>query len=166
MQKDKQADKTNGTDLRKLYDNNETARRVFDHFARRTYNATETKTDRLLALLNSNGQIVSRGELISLFRQLEKLGYGQYIAGRHGHPSRFIWKVSIVSVGQAAAGESQNVEAISSEEQKQNDDGVGIIPHVYQLRPELQVTLELPSDLSSREAERLSEFLKTLPFNV
>ena len=160
---DKMQTDKNTKELRTLYETNETARRVFDHLARRTNNARETKTDRLLAILNSNGHTVSRGELIQLFRRLEEAGYGDYIAGRHGHPSRFVWHVGLVSVGQAAAGESSTVEAISANEQ--TEDGIGIISHVYQLRPELQVTLELPSDLSSKEAERLADFLKTLPFH-
>ena len=75
-------------------------------------------------------------------------------------------------MGKAAAGGSQSVEEI----QPVDDDGnvdeeiaetpEGSIEHRYQLRPDRQVLLVLPADLTAREAGRLAEFIKTLPFDA
>ncbi len=40
----------------------------------------------------------------------------------------------------------------------------GTIGHRFVLRPDFQVQLELPQDLNQREANRLAEFIRTLPF--
>lgn len=39
----------------------------------------------------------------------------------------------------------------------------GMLVHSFHLRPGLQVTIELPADLSEREAERLARFVQSLP---
>lgn len=38
-----------------------------------------------------------------------------------------------------------------------------MLPHTYHLRPNLQLSMELPSDLTEKEAERLSLFIRSLP---
>ncbi len=80
--------------------------------AQRERDRTETTVERTITILNEAGRKVSRGEAVDLFRRLEDLGCGQFIIGRRGAPSRFVWAVGIVSVGKAAAGESQIVEVI------------------------------------------------------
>ncbi|HEX9965057.1 MAG TPA: hypothetical protein VGB04_08745 [Allosphingosinicella sp.] len=37
------------------------------------------------------------------------------------------------------------------------------VAHTYHLRPDMQVVLHLPGDLSSKEADRLSKFISSLP---
>lgn len=47
-----------------------------------------------------------------------------------------------------------------------NQEGLGnLLPHSFRLRPNLLLSLDLPSDLTVSEAERLSNFIKTLPFD-
>jgi transcriptional regulator with XRE-family HTH domain len=39
----------------------------------------------------------------------------------------------------------------------------GMLAHSFHLRPDLQVKIELPADLSEREADRLARFIQSLP---
>lgn len=39
----------------------------------------------------------------------------------------------------------------------------GVLRHSFHLRPGLQITMELPDDLTDREAERLAQFVQSLP---
>jgi hypothetical protein len=39
-----------------------------------------------------------------------------------------------------------------------------MITHQFKLRPEMTVTVQLPGDLTEKEAERFSQFLRSLPF--
>lgn len=47
--------------------------------------------------------------------------------------------------------------------QGKTPEGVRWMRHIYPLRPDFTVTLELPRDLTTAEAERLGAMLKTLP---
>lgn len=40
-----------------------------------------------------------------------------------------------------------------------------MLTHKFRLRADLEISLELPADLSIKEVARVSEFLKTLPFD-
>ncbi|MBD9640884.1 helix-turn-helix transcriptional regulator [Ensifer sp. ENS07] len=42
-------------------------------------------------------------------------------------------------------------------------NAVGTLQHSFHLRPGLQVTIELPDDLTEREADRLARFVQSLP---
>ncbi|MGV3555959.1 MAG: hypothetical protein ACO1OD_11960 [Croceibacterium sp.] len=60
------------------------------------------------------------------------------------------------AVRRMEAGEDLEVEHPVKTEQS-------TLTHTYHLRPDLQVSLDLPRDLSEKEAERLSLFLRSLP---
>lgn len=103
--------------LRQLYKQNPVAKAFFDHAARRERDQSETKVDRILVLLNRvEGHEFQRREIIDLFRRLQDQGCGQFVEGRRGWPSRFVWSTGLTSVGRAAAGELQPIEHISTEE--------------------------------------------------
>jgi len=148
--------------IKDLYKRNATARDFLDHAAQRERDRTDTTVDRTITILADAGRKISRGDAIELFRRLEELGCGQFVIGRRGAPSRFVWAVGIVSVGKAAAGESQVVEVIPETPIQTRET----INHTYHLRPDRQIMLELPIDLTSREAERLAAFIRTLPMNA
>lgn len=42
-------------------------------------------------------------------------------------------------------------------------DGARALQHSFHLRPGLQITIELPNDLTEREADRLARFVQSLP---
>jgi hypothetical protein len=153
--------------LRDLYQKNPVAGAMLDEFAGRERNRTETKVDNLRDLTVENRPI-KRGEIIRVFQELESIGCGSFVVGRKGHGSRFEWTVGLPSVGKAAAGEDLPVEAISEEERQEE---AAQVPegerklYSFPLRTKLDVRLELPLDLSSAEAARLSDFIKSLPFD-
>lgn len=39
----------------------------------------------------------------------------------------------------------------------------GLLTHIYHLRPSLTVSIDLPSDITAKEAERLTLFIRSLP---
>ena len=102
--------------LRQLYRQSPVAQAFFDHAARRERDQSETKVDRILILLRADRHVFPRRDIINLFRNLQELGCGQFVEGRRGWPSRFVWSAGLVSIGRAAAGESQPIAQISTEE--------------------------------------------------
>ena len=102
--------------------------------------------------------------MIWVFRKLESFGCGSFKVGRKGHQSRFEWDVKMVGVGQAAAGETEQVEEVSPEEAGEENRGNSLFKHTFRLRPDQSVTVELPADLTSQEAARMARFIETLPF--
>jgi hypothetical protein len=160
--------------LKSLYASDSAAKAVLDEFASRQRNQQTTKLEQLLFRLNNSGIGVAKGDVIDVLRRLDEFGCGNFRTGRKGHPTRFEWKYDLVSVGKAAAGGTQAVEEIQLPADQDNGDEEvsakaipeGAIQHTFQLRPDWQIELTLPSDLSSREAGRLSDFVKTLPFDA
>jgi Protein of unknown function DUF262 len=75
-----------------------------------------------LVLLRVDGHTFLRRDIIALFRKLQELGCGQFVEGRRGWPSRFVWSAGLTSVGRAAAGESQPIATISTEEYTLDQD--------------------------------------------
>jgi hypothetical protein len=102
--------------LRQLYRQSPIAQAFFDHAARRERDQSETKVDRILILLRAEGHAFLRRDIIALFRTLQDQGCGQFVEGRRGWPSRFVWSAGLTSVGRAAAGESQPIARISPDE--------------------------------------------------
>lgn len=149
--------------LRDLYGQSETARAVLDHAAGRTRNWRKMSVERIVQILMHEGHAVSRRDIIEVFKRLEELGCGRFVAGRRGHRSRLEWSVGLVSVGRLASGEAEEIESIDEADAVEEGD-VELIEHSYQLRPDLRVSLELPSDLSAGEADRLARHIQTLPF--
>ncbi|MEI9948334.1 MAG: hypothetical protein WDO74_04970 [Pseudomonadota bacterium] len=150
--------------LRKIYKENAAAAAVLDHLAGRERDWGSTTADRLLANVAAEGSEISRGQLVEVLKALEDLGCGQFIVGRRGHPSRFQWLVSLVSVGQYAAAEREDIEKLSEDAGDEGDAGDLMKKHPYNLRRDLTVELVLPADLSASEATRLAKFIETLPF--
>lgn len=161
--------------LRRLYQADDAARAVFDHFAHRERNWKEQNVDRLLHNIAKEGSQASRSDVVRVLKSLEKAGCGKFIVGRGGHQSRFRWDVEMVAVGGYAAGEPTVIEEIDpgapTEEEAERvseslpSGGVQEITHTFRLRPSLPVTFGLPVDLTAAEAARLSDFIKTLPFD-
>jgi len=118
--------------LRQLYEQSRIAKTFFDHAARRERDQSETKVDRILVRLRREGHEFHRREIIDLFRKLEQQGCGQFVEGRRGWPSRFVWSAEMTSVARAASGQVQAVEHISGEEdtvsQLQEDDELEAVP--------------------------------------
>ncbi|MFN8860691.1 MAG: hypothetical protein ACK5ZR_10300 [Gemmatimonadaceae bacterium] len=156
--------------LRALYGSGTAARAALDYFGRRQNNSYETKVERLQAALAAEGHDVSRGEIVELFRRLQELGCGVFVVGRKGWSSRFQWAVGLTELGRFAAGEKVAVEPISAEvyggaPDADDADDADLREHRYWIRPDLELRLALPPDLTTTEAGRLADFIRTLPIN-
>jgi len=151
--------------VRRLYRDSAFNKAVFDNFAGRSTSSVETTVDRLHAVIHSERAEVSRQDIVGLFQALARRGCGKFVIGRKGHPSRFQWKVDLVSVGKVATGEAEAFEPLIEPDpllaQKEEDE---FIVHPYMLRPDLRIELALPRDLTSVEANRIADFVRTLPF--
>src|SRR5438034_8550195 len=91
--------------LKAAYAHDPVVRSVCDHMAAREKNQHETKLHRMVKHLANDGHDLKRSELIAAFRSLEGAGCGQYVEGRHGWPSRFVWEVKSLHVSAAAKGQ-------------------------------------------------------------
>ncbi len=137
--------------LRQLYRDNPAAKAFFDHAARRERDQSETKVDRILVRLRADGHEFRRHEIIDLFRKMQDQGLGQFVEGRHGWPSRFVWSTGLTSVGRAAIGEPQTIAHISSE------DGVVEGSHEDTDQPDTHRPTDATISKEDNEAEELGE---------
>lgn len=165
MKADTMPEQPNVDQLRELYQSDVVARAFLDHCARRQRNQTETTVDRALANLNQDGGTLARADLVRVMKALAEIGCGDFVTGRRGWPSRFVWGTEMIVVGRVAAGEDQQIEQI---EKETDDAGVSqkFLTHFFYLRSDVPVEIELPTDLRPDEAERLARFITALPFDT
>ncbi len=158
-------DQPNVDQLRELYQSDAAARAFLDHCAQRRRNQDETTVDRALANLNQDGGTFARADLVRILKTLADIGCGDFVTGRRGWPSRFVWGTEMIVVGRVAAGEDQPIEQI---EQETDEEGTtrDFLTHAFYLRPDVSVEIELPTDLDRDEAERLARFITALPFDT
>lgn len=150
--------------LRTLYKTDQTARLMLDVFAGYQRNRRTIKVDNLLWKLRQQSADVSRAEVVKVFKELEDSGFGKYMPGRWEHPSRFEWNANLIEVGKAASGDEDVIEPLEAAALGDSSDEPDMVEHLFRLRPDLQVLLELPENLTRNEAARLAEFVKSLPF--
>ena len=119
---------------------------------------------------------LSRAGVLKRFRQLQESGEGYLRLGRHGHPTRFYFRSK--STAKAAPLERAVLQLASAGSQPWEhaprqaageagtappSEAADLVSHHYQLRQGMRITLQLPSDLTEREAGRLARFIETLP---
>lgn len=151
--------------LRNFYRTDQAARAILDNLAARHQDRSETRVDRLHYAI-SEEEDITRADVIRVLRQLEDLGCGAFVVGRKGRESRFAWAVGLTGVGRAAAGDATDLREVSSEAtESDGSDEDNTIAHSYVLRANFVARFALPSDLTSAEAARLADFIKTLPFS-
>lgn len=163
-------------DLQSLYQADEVARRLLDNLANRRKDRRITPASRAAVLADA-----SHGEVVALLRKLDEIGAGEFKVGRRGSKTRIEWLYSQRGLGQAARGDTAQPEKIdevdpaeledseadvetdaeTSDEEAEDD---GLVAHSFQLRPDLCLSIRLPADLTSKEAERLGGFIRQVPF--
>src|SRR6266566_8268956 len=151
--------------IKNLYGDNECAKAILDYASSRSRNSSVTNVDRLTWVISRDGRTFSRREVIEVLKALENLGCGKFVIGRRGQPSRFEWEVQMIGVGKVARGDHAEIAPLSEgeelpEETEDDEMREGLIRHSYKLRLDVTLTLDLPIDLTSKEAVRLSEFIK------
>jgi len=159
--------------LRGLYQKDEVARRLFDNLAGRQRDWRVTPASHAAFLAGA-----SHGQIVTLFRKLDELGAGEFKIGRRGSKTRIEWLYGMRSLGAAAMGAAGQPEAIDPTQvediEAEAPDGEALevemgdgewIAHSFQLRPDLRLSINLPVDLTAKEAERLAGFIRQLPFD-
>lgn len=90
------------TGLKRLYRGNSTARLILDYFASRDRNRESTNFNRVMAIMSAQDEAPTRARMREVFRTFEKLGFGTFVVGRRGHPTRFLWNTPLIEVGEMA----------------------------------------------------------------
>jgi hypothetical protein len=117
--------------------------------------------------LRTVGVDASRKDVIDLFRELEASHCGTFYVGRKGHSSRFQWSVSLIAVGRVAAGEAVAVDVLQeSDPDIQESEEESLITHRYVLRPNTEIEIALPADVTPTEVNRVANFVRTLSFTM
>jgi len=146
--------------LTALCASNGAAHRLFESFAARKNDATETTVDRAAYLAGADYT-----SMVKVFKDLATLGVGRFIPGRHSYPSRMEWSFSIRSLGKVATGSGsalQDVAPGATADIPEADPNR--LKHEFRLRDGFKVILELPADITEKEADRLALWVKSLPF--
>ncbi len=164
--------------LRQSYSVNAELAAICDELGNRTNNQKVTKLKPFLALLNRDrAEAIKQWKLIAAFRELETCGCGEYVEGRHGHPSRFVWNAEYgsLSICKAVFGEALQTSPEMTEEHDGSTQDIAAgdastddqtrLDHYFNLRADYQLEITLPVDLSVAEAERLAAFIKSLPLD-
>lgn len=146
--------------IQELYSKSNAARAFIDNMGARKRNQSETKIDRTLDILSSVIKDINRKDVIDLFRDLEQVGCGQFVSGRRGYSTRFVWSVSSLGLAKLATGESQSEDTGAD-----THDELETFQHVFHLRDSFTVSIDLPTDLTKSESQRLALFLQSLPLD-
>lgn len=124
----------------------------------------ELTVERLLRVI----KVADKPGVIRLFKAMELSGLGTYFVGRRGAKSRFEWaEVNVAEVCQAFSGEIEEIDVAGDTDDSSFEiDELDWVPHRFQLRPGLEITVNLPEDLTQAETTRLAKWLTSLPFEV
>jgi hypothetical protein len=134
-------------DLQKRYKTDPKFRTLMDFFATQEEDYRVITVDELAEKMSSTGIHAHRHEIIQLLRALEGGNRGWVWLGRRNNKTRFEFAASSKAIAKAARQTSK-----------------APVVHKFRLRPDLEVSFELPIDLSHKDVNRIAEFLKTLPF--
>ena len=167
--------------LRKAYSKSPLARAIADYFATLDEAATKADVSAIVAALPAQHQ--HRQNVVAFLKDLEQWKLGDFKAGRRGYDSRLESPISLRKIGQTARQadrkEASDVADVSEDSEdihcKSGNDALppnsnGIphrqnLTHQFLLRPNYLLTVKLPVDLTRAEANRLAEFVKSLPFD-
>lgn len=156
---------TNLDGVKNLYRENRFAKVMLDNFSQRERSRKETTVEQMVQIILPEEPKVTRKDVVELYKSLKELGCGDFVIGRRGGTSRFVWSVGMVSLGNVAIGLASEIEAVELVEASEDNDP-RMLSHNFKLRLNLDpITISLPDDLSLTEAERLANFIKTLPFD-
>jgi hypothetical protein len=165
-------DETTRAALRGACANSDVLRAMCEVISSYKRGVTDIRTHMMEKYLTDWGYSFNHSQVIAGFRELQAIGVGKYWAGRRGSTSRFefVDKVTVVSSFLPNAAVSTaggcSIDETNSQQDGQIDsqDSDEMISHRYVLRPGLSITIQLPADLTDREAQRISQFVGCLSF--
>lgn len=144
--------------LKALYARDSAGRKICDYLTTYSRNRTAIGVDNFAWNLKLPAEEVKR-----VFQELQNLGLGRYVMGR-----RFEWSLPLTVVARVATGTSNDPLHVDESENRVGaaDNGASneVIRHAYNLRPDYVATIVLPASLTVSEANRLADFIRTLPF--
>lgn len=140
----------NTNELKALYINDKAAKVVLDTLSGYRRSVRESKLENLCAEIG--GQL-TYAEVLAVARKLEKAGVGDLIVGRKGGSTRMRWELPVMNISKYASGEIEDVSAPPKTQ---------MVEHSYMVRPNVIVKFDLPSDITTSEAQRLGDFVRTL----
>lgn len=141
--------------LREKYKADPLFRTLADFLASQATDESYLSVPQLCERMAQAGVAVRRTDII---RALQSLSgeCGRFIVGRKGYDSRFDFHAPSTMIGKIASGQESKRAMVEPPR---------MLAHKFRLRADLEISFELPADLSKREVARISEFLKTLPFD-
>lgn len=142
--------------MKSKYRNNPQFRTLIDFLAQQEKDEKCITVDDLELRMGKADIAVTRTDAIRMFQALHGWDCGWFIIGRRQHVSRFWFNVSSTQLGKEVSGKG----VIASPAQPPPT----MLTHKFILRPDLEISLELPSDLSKKEIGRIADYLHTLPF--
>lgn len=160
--------------LQAAYSSEDHIRKVLDVFA--TYkNAMRTVNVDVVWTKAGGRASLNRSEVVAALKRLQELGFGTYTKGAHGYPSRFgfrplrgpLW-VALLAQGSDAEDLPDDPGELPGEESWESlEPGAleGWVDHKFRLRQDVEISFSLPGNLSSKEANRLSLWVKCIPLD-
>ena len=145
--------------LKSLRNSSPDAALILDLLAEEPADSDYTTVDEIENSAETQGEIGMRHHIISVFKELDAAGCGDYIVGRRTYPTRFEWQIS-----PSALSDSGVTSAYEEESYAETELSKSQLQHTFNLRPDFAVTFQLPVDISPSEAARLSDFINTIPF--
>jgi hypothetical protein len=158
------------TNVESIIPNHRVSIPIMSLFKDRERNANTTKVETIENSLRDSETHFSRYEIIKFLQELATVGCGKFVVGRRGQPSRFEWQVDARELSQALLEKTaSHVDkpdlALNGAETHKGTTPTSLstLNHRFNLRPDFVVTMILPVDLTSNEAQRLQHFIGALP---
>lgn len=95
-------------------------------------------------------------DLVPAMKGLDSFGRGRFILGRRNHKTRFM------AFSEAAPEIASSMPEPKVEVPKKSS-ATNMCSYDFRIRHDVAVTLQLPSDLTKAEAQRLCQFIGALP---
>lgn len=155
--------------LQKLYQSDPIARQLVDGLSKR-----QRLNPRELTA-NSASEIADceYWEAVQVLKQLGEVGVGDFKVGRRGKETRIEWSDHSVRdviaaarddlVEYVAGDEDEEVEVVRRHEN--GGSSVKMSQHRFRIRPDLEIVVMLPVDMSQVEAERLGTMIQQSAFD-
>lgn len=149
--------------LKAVYQEDPVVRAILDVMKTYVRGIYSIKTHMMERHLEAEGHEFRRPQIIGAFRKLEQVGIGKYVEGRRGWRSRFELEDRVTVIGKLLRQDQVgDIDLEALELEAEEDFPEETLTHSFQLRSGFKVLVELPTDLTQREADRLSQFFGCL----
>ncbi len=118
--------------LKAIYSSKPGAKPVFEYFTTCQPDKNVVTVDDLQSFFKKKRYDTTRQDVINLFKDLEKLGVGDFKIGRRTQKTRFLSKISLVSVGQAVVDVNKTEEVNQANQelekaQREPEQGIQVV---------------------------------------